>query len=547
MRPADQKQPRGRPSAPLLFVLLLSGIWLLHLPLLKLPYFWDEAGYFVPAARDLLLTGDPIPQSTLTTSHPPLVLAWLALWWKLGTFTAMVTRTAMLVVSAFCLMAVFRLAQRVANTQVAVGSSVLTALYPVFFAQSALAHLDMAAAALTLWGLLAYLEGRRWKCATWFALAALAKETAIIAPVALIGWEILLRTWHRLRDLEEHSRWMPEREGEERRDSSAIRHLGASTAPLILWLVYQWWRTGHPFGEADYLGYNLWATLHPVRFAFAVFRRLWHAFGYMNLFALSVAGLLAMMYTPVQDQEGERPRILIPTQLLFAGLVGAYVLALSVLGGAVLARYMLPVVPLVIIVWTSTIWRRSRRWVLVLILIAMAFVAGWWINPPYPFSPEDNLNYRDFVLLHQRAADYLAEHNASDRVLTAWPATDELSKPYLGYVTVPMSVMRLEDFSPQQIARAAGEREKYDAVLMFSTKYEPAWNLFDRLPLWERVSRRFFDYHRNVPPELAAALLEGKLVKHWKRGGQWVAVIELEKAENAKISNAEDAEKAEAR
>ncbi len=30
---------------------------LLHAPLLRLPYFWDEAGYYVPAARDLYLSG----------------------------------------------------------------------------------------------------------------------------------------------------------------------------------------------------------------------------------------------------------------------------------------------------------------------------------------------------------------------------------------------------------------------------------------------------------------------------------------------------------
>ena len=55
----------------------------LHAPLLRLPYFWDEAGYYVPAARDLLLTGSLIPHSTLSNAHPPLVMAYLALWWKL--------------------------------------------------------------------------------------------------------------------------------------------------------------------------------------------------------------------------------------------------------------------------------------------------------------------------------------------------------------------------------------------------------------------------------------------------------------------------------
>ena len=58
----------------LLAVLLLAA----HAPLLRLPYFWDEAGYYIPAARDLL-TGSLIPHSTPSNAHPPLVLAWIAL------------------------------------------------------------------------------------------------------------------------------------------------------------------------------------------------------------------------------------------------------------------------------------------------------------------------------------------------------------------------------------------------------------------------------------------------------------------------------------
>ena len=43
------------------FALIFTALFLTHLPLLRLPYFWDEAGYFIPAARDLLLTGSLIP------------------------------------------------------------------------------------------------------------------------------------------------------------------------------------------------------------------------------------------------------------------------------------------------------------------------------------------------------------------------------------------------------------------------------------------------------------------------------------------------------
>ena len=87
-------------------------------------------------------------------------MAWVALWWKVAGYAPVVTRSAMLVVAAFSLLGVFRLAGDVANTQVAIASTLCTALYPVFFTQSSLAQVDLAAAGLTFWGLTAYLEER---------------------------------------------------------------------------------------------------------------------------------------------------------------------------------------------------------------------------------------------------------------------------------------------------------------------------------------------------------------------------------------------------
>ena len=60
------------PSSTVIFLVIFAAIFLLHLPLLRLPYFWDEAGYYIPAARDLLLTGSVIPHSTPSNAHPPL-------------------------------------------------------------------------------------------------------------------------------------------------------------------------------------------------------------------------------------------------------------------------------------------------------------------------------------------------------------------------------------------------------------------------------------------------------------------------------------------
>src|SRR5258705_4491721 len=98
----------SQPTSAVVFLLIFAAIFLLHLPLLRLPYFWDEAGYYVPAARDLLLTGSLIPHSTPSNAHPPLVMAYLAGWWKVAGYTLFVTRTAMLLVAAFSLLGVIR-------------------------------------------------------------------------------------------------------------------------------------------------------------------------------------------------------------------------------------------------------------------------------------------------------------------------------------------------------------------------------------------------------------------------------------------------------
>src|SRR5215468_345076 len=131
---------RSKPQPALVFAGIFVGVFLLHAPLLHLPYFWDEAGYYAPAARDLLLSGALIPHTTVSNAHPPLVLAWIALWWKLFGYAPAVARAAMLVIASFSLMGVFRLAELVANDEVAVAATICTGFYPVFFAQSTLAQ-----------------------------------------------------------------------------------------------------------------------------------------------------------------------------------------------------------------------------------------------------------------------------------------------------------------------------------------------------------------------------------------------------------------------
>jgi len=527
--PGSLRATLGAPRLNSLFIyaLLFSALFVLHAPLLRLPYFWDEAGYYVPAARDLLLTGSVIPRSTASDAHPPLAMAWLALWWRLSGYTPAVTRTAMLMVAAFALLAVFRLARTVANLRVAVASAALTALYPVFFAQSSMAHADLAAAALLLWAIVFHVEHFRARADITFCLAVLAKETAVVVPVAIALWELWWWMQHR------RGRASPFAAPPTRLLKIAILAL-APVITLAAWYAYHYARTGYVFGNPAFFRYNLGDTLHPLRIALALGKRLWQVTAYMNLFLLTTAAATAMLLAPQSDGRLPRPRIALDVQAIFAVAIAAQVALGSLVGGATAARYLLASLPLVIILSVSTIWRRVRQWPVILGIVAAGFVLAWFISPPYPFAFEDNLAYRDYVLLHKRAAALVAAQHPRARVLTAWPATDELAHPYLGYASTPIAVTPIADFSAPRLLAATHDTSHYNIVLLFSTKYEPAHDVWRGFAWWQRWQMRYFGYHHDLPPALAAQILGGRVIFEERRNGQWVALIAIERAENAR-------------
>ncbi len=305
--------------------------------------------------------------------------------------------------------------------------------------------------------------------------------------------------------------------------------------PLAGWYAYHYFKTGFLLGNPEFFRYNVAATVNPLRVPLALGMRLWQLFGYFGLYLLTLAGLLAMFRPAQLERKTEkavaRPRIPLWMQAAFLAVVLAYLAFMSVVGGAVLARYMLPVVPLVILALVSTLWRRVRYWKLIVGAVAIAFVAGLFSNPRYGFSLEDNLAYRDYIVMHVEAVRFLATWYPSERVLTAWPASDELTRPWLGYVDQPFRVARIEDFSGSQIDVAARARDHFDAALVFSTKYQPLHPLFgiENWDAWRRIKEKFFGYHRDLLPEDIAQRLDGRIAYRQELNGQWIAVIAVER------------------
>src|SRR5579862_8036823 len=185
------RPPVRRRSYILVYALLAFLLLLAHAPLLQLPFFWDEAGQFIPQALDLYRAGSPIPHSTTPNIHPPAVIAWLALVWHVVGYSIPAARIAMTLVAALGAMLAFLLAielGRGAAGTPAFAAVALLCMSPLFYTQSIMAQLDMPAMCATAAALLLFLQNRVRTSAVACVVLVLIKETGIVAPLVLAGW-----------------------------------------------------------------------------------------------------------------------------------------------------------------------------------------------------------------------------------------------------------------------------------------------------------------------------------------------------------------------
>lgn len=472
-----------------------------HWPLLHLPYYWDEAGYFVPAALDLFRHGWWIPRTTLANGHPPLLMAALALAWRVGGVAIAVSRCTVLIFAAALVLGTARLAGMLAGRRAGWIAALWLAVMPLCFAQSTLAQLDLPAAAWAVWALVAWASGRRWIYAALAAAACLTKETAILIPLVL-GVGALAR-WLRRRD----------------RIWPALGPHVLPALPLIGWFACYHAATGYWMGNAGFLAYNLHTALSAPRIGMALALRIWQLAGYDGMGAVTVAALLAL-WLRRHPGPGAAPGSHRLARELWA-IVAAYVVFHAWIGGAVLDRYLLPAIALYMVLLAPAVASVGHAGLRRAMVIAVAawMVAGWLWNPPYPFPFEDNLAYATFVRLQQQAVQALIARAPALPVLTAWPATNELTDPSLGYLRRPIAVAPVENFSASALRGRRLAPGQY--ALLYMRVYRPPHSWLRRWPQWLHWKERYFGYR---PPESVQILLRqigGRPVWRAAAHGQW--------------------------
>ena len=84
--------------------------------------------------------------------------------------------------------------------------------------------------------------------------------------------------------------------------------------------------------------------------------------------------------------------------------------------------------------------------------------------------------------------------------------------------------------------QAAQDPGAYDTALLFSTKWEPPTGKINLGRSNQKSDTKYFDFHHDLSPAEAAALLHGEVVWQAHRKGEWAAVLRFPRAVNASLS-----------
>jgi hypothetical protein len=491
---APAPQPARRSDLIFIGFAFTLIVLLIHLPYLNLPLFWDEMGQFVPAALDLWRHGLWIPQSTRPNVHPPGLPALLAtVWWVTG-YSIPVTRVVMLLLAGCTATASFLLAIRLCRGlpgAPAFSAVTLLIFSPLFYTQAMLAQLDLPATLLTVWALYEFLNNRVRRAALVCVALVLVKETGVVAPLVFAA--ILWR---------------------ERRRREAIWFL-AAPAVLAGWLAVLAASTGHWLGNPEFERYNLFYPLHPVRLGVALLRRLFYLCVDQFHFIGWAAILAAARNTGLYRSRDWR---------IAAILAAAHVVAVTMLGGATLERYLLPVLPLMYSAMAAA-WSlcapRRRQWNEILALAGLVVSLFW--TRPLPTPLENNLAMVSFIRLHQETAEFLEQQRSDRIVVTAWPLSEAVRSPDFGYIQEGLRVREIPDFSPRTVSSLV--LAENEILVLYRLDWNPG-PFYEWFPWLARLRARYYGFEGEVDGEFARQRLGLQTVARFRRGPFWLEILE---------------------
>jgi hypothetical protein len=297
-----------------------------------------------------------------------------------------------------------------------------------------------------------------------------------------------------------------------RKDWRRAAYFIAPAVALVGWLLFLHRSTGYWLGNPGFANYNITYALHPARIAMSSIRHIYYLF-FAEFRWIGTLVLLFAIRTAKEFRTDAWRTVI--------AVASANVLLVTVLGGAELERYLLPVLPFFYIA-VGVALACVRRWARVTATTGLAvglLVSLFW-NPPYPFPYENNYAMIDFVRLQQLAAHFAERNLANRTIATAWPYSAALKSPDYGFVDHKLKVVETNDFHLASI-RALPARS-YDVLITYTRTWVPKHGVI-AIPIVRQFLSRFYEFEPEISHDECKRLGLNNVMS-WRRRGQEITI-----------------------
>ena len=383
--------------------------------IVNLPYHWDElCAYVEPshwlATKKLHSALPGFHPPTIFFGHPFGLYLCVSIFYRIFGEAPVVTHSLILSISFLGLFYTYLLGRLLYNNAVGIISASLLFLSPLYFAQCGMLNGDTV---ITTFGVITvyyFLKNDYPKYLMSGCFLVLTKEAAIAYIVAILLYSVIAK----------------------RNETHLSDFLLKHSVPLIvilLFFVAQKTTTGQflpnaYFSDNDFAVSSINALLERFKLVIS-----WAFFTQSKAYLLPIIAL-ALVQNTLRKKE------ILLFLIIFAFFVSAYSYIYY------LARYIMPIYPFFFIIAAASIYhvfKFNEAYVVVTCITCILFVKNIYGSGSGLGSNETDMQYKDVVLSHSDAMEYVEKHLNRKTVLTNFPLQAGLTKPHLGYVNRPIS------------------------------------------------------------------------------------------------------------
>jgi 4-amino-4-deoxy-L-arabinose transferase-like glycosyltransferase len=398
---------------------LCAAVLIAKAGVVGLPYHWDELGAYIGPAHWLAAEGlshavpGQYPPGRFY-GHPTGYFAALAAAYR--AFGESIATSHLFALAFACAGVVFTylLGARIDRPSTGMLAAAFLFTTPIYFAQSAMALVDLPVAALGAACVYFALTRRVGAYIASGLLLATFKETALGIFAAVLVWIAV-----------------GER-GDPRRWRRLVLH-AVPALPLLAFFAFQKLTTGR-FVTNAYFEDRAMIELAPAAIALGLLKTTGWILGAQHRWLLSLLIAAASWRRGLALWRSEF--------VLFASIGAAFAGAFAVI--YVLPRYLLPVFPGLCVVAAIALRELFAaplaRGCAAAAVLAL-FASAWGGEGAGSESFSEDMQYVDVVHTHAAAVAWLEREMPERRIFALWPLADAISRPHLGYVGRPLELV----------------------------------------------------------------------------------------------------------